>query len=870
MILSLRCAKLSLGVILILLLPAIGTNTAWGQYNAAANRIWAFGHHAGLDFSSGAPVAIRTAIDNTDPSGTLESAASVCDDNGALRCYTDGAQVWDRMGNLMPNGSDLTGLGQGVTNSTSQGALIVPMPDSSHKYYVFSLTAVDQPASVRGKLFCSIVDMTLNGGMGDVVAGRKGILIDSGLTEKMIGIVGDRCNMWILTCVRGQARYKAFELTAAGLNTSPVISNAASAKNLSFGYLAVSPDRKRIAASEQAIFGGNNGLELARFNAATGAIDDAVQLEPQLGYYGICFSPDSRKLYGSSFQSIYQFDVTAPDPAATRTEVSNNGRNTGLQCGPDGRIYFQHSATAGDKVSWIKFPNLSGPACDVVIDGLTLLQNTSMNFGFHNTTPVFSRDTLYTYAPAAAGCFATEYTLRAADTSGWEYEWNTGSNARSLTVTAPGLYWVRYHTPPCVFHTDTFRVSFPYGILPQLSIRNSCKGADTGKAWVYTYNGDTVTYHYIWRNAAGDIRSLTDTLFHAATGSYTLAIHTAHCDTLLHLYIPEEEHHVAFVSDTLICLGTGITFQNASEPYFTDFQWRFGDGNGSVLLSPTHVYAQPGSYTVTLAGTGALCRDTIARRVTVDAPVTDFRFAKDKDSLCTGQALLLSPGYDSTISRLHWQLGDGSALSTGAETIQHAYATAGKMPLSMTAEFRACPSITVADTVWVYALPMVDLGPDSSLCLQGRPLTLSNRAAGAGRGSYRWSTGATTAEITVRHEGRYSLTITNEHGCTSSESVSVSKDCFIDVPNAFTPNGDGSNDYFFPRQLLSRRLSKFSMQVLNRWGQVVFQTERIDGRGWDGRFNGQAQPEGVYIYRISAEIDAVHHEVYEGNVTLIR
>lgn len=840
------------------------------QYNAAANRIWIFGHHAGLDFSSGSPVPIRSAIDALDPAGTLESNTSVCNSSGILQFYTDGSQVWDRSGNVMPNGTNLTGLGIGATNSTSQGALIIPMPDSSRKYYVFSLTAVDQQPALRGRLFYSVVDMDLNGGLGDIAAGRKGIVVDSGLTEKMIGITGDRCNMWILTCVRGQALYKAYEITSAGLSPAPVVSNAATSKNMSFGYLAVSPDRKHIAASEQAIFGGNNGLELARFDAATGAVYNAVQLEPQLGYYGICFSPDNSKLYGSSFQDIYQFDITAPSPALTRMQVSANGRTSGLQCGPDGRIYFQHSPTAGDKLSFIKHPNLPAALCEVTVDAITLLQNTSMNFGLHNTVPVFTRDTQYTSTGSIAGCFATEHTLRPADTGGWDYEWNNGSTGRQLTVTSPGLYWIRYHTPPCVWHTDTFRMTFPYGVMPQLTVSSSCKGARMGKAWMSTYSSDTVQYHYTWRDATGTVLSLTDTLSGAGAGNYTVQIRTWYCDTLLHLYIPEEEHHVSFASDTLICLGTMLSFQNTSDPYFTDFDWRFGDQQNSTLASPAHVYTQPGSYTVLLAGRGILCRDTVSQRVMVDQPVTGLDFIKDKDSLCTGQSVTLQPRYDSTVLRLQWQLGEGYGLVTEMETIQHAYDAAGIMPLSMTATFRVCPASSFNDTIQVYALPKVDLGPDSVLCLHGPALTLANRAAVAAPVAYRWSTGAVTPDITVVHGGIYSLQLTDIHGCMASESVRVNKDCYIDIPNAFTPNGDGSNDYFFPRQLLSRKLGKFRMQVFSRWGQVVFETNRPDGRGWDGRFNGKEQPGGVYVYRISAEIDGLHQELYEGNVTLIR
>src|SRR5690606_36994671 len=131
-------------------------------------------------------------------------------------------------------------------------------------------------------------------------------------------------------------------------------------------------------------------------------------------------------------------------------------------------------------------------------------------------------------------------------------------------------------------------------------------------------------------------------------------------------------------------------------------------------------------------------------------------------------------------------------------------------------------------------------------CLGGQPVYLKNLRADPPF-PYRqvWNTGDTTAVLKVVQPGTYTLSITTEpHGCTTTESIEIIKDCNIDIPNAFTPNADGHNDYFFPRQLLSISVKQFRMQVFNRWGRVVFESTRPDGRGWDGRLNGKAQPNG--------------------------
>src|SRR5690606_11924070 len=140
---------------------------------------------------------------------------------------------------------------------------------------------------------------------------------------------------------------------------------------------------------------------------------------------------------------------------------------------------------------------------------------------------------------------------------------------------------------------------------------------------------------------------------------------------------------------------------------------------------------------------------------------------------------------------------------------------------------------------------------------------------------WMWSTGDTTSYIVVRHPGVYSASVSKE-GCYTTDSVEIFKDCYIDIPNSFTPNNDGENDYFLPRQLLSKSVTKFKMQIFNRWGQKVFETDKTDGRGWDGKFNNTDQPLGVYVYIIEVEMspEGVDHyhgvEKYQGNVTLIR
>ena len=138
-------------------------------YSQGEANIWYFGQNAGLDFNSGAPVALTNGqLD------TLEGCATISNNSGQLLFYTDGITVWDRNHAIMPNGTGLFG-----HPSSSHAATIVPLPGSASLFYVFTLDAFVGPNG-----FCySIVDMSLNGGNGAVTT--KNIQIYTPSNEKL-------------------------------------------------------------------------------------------------------------------------------------------------------------------------------------------------------------------------------------------------------------------------------------------------------------------------------------------------------------------------------------------------------------------------------------------------------------------------------------------------------------------------------------------------------------------------------------------------------------------------------------------------------------------------------------------------------------
>ncbi len=403
----------------------------------------------------------------------------------------------------------------------------------------------------------------------------------------------------------------------------------------------------------------------------------------------------------------------------------------------------------------------------------------------------------------------------------------------------------------------------------KLGFQAACSGAANGSIWIGTAPGDTAVYKYSWRSE-GDtaVLSVTDTLMNVPAGYYLVYVNVRQCDTILRFYLPEADSHVSFtVSDSIVCMNEEVSFTNTSSADINNFLWLFGDGDSYDDHNTEHSYS-PGSYKVMLIG--GICNDTAYQNIIVDSMVTVLSFNTDRDSICEHDALTFTSvisGHNNTGFR--WAFGDGSEISTGDEYVRYAYDTSGVMAVSLTMSFRACPDITHTDTINVYTFPKLNLGRDSGLCLGNHFIVLYNLLATAVSQQY-WNTGDVTDRIEVRHPGIYALTITSAQGCSITDSVEITKDCYIDIPNAFTPDGDGVNDYFFPRLALSKQLSKFRMQVFNRWGGLVFETVRLEGRGWDGKFNNIDQPGGVYIYLIEAIVNSRDVEQYRGNITLLR
>ncbi len=403
-----------------------------------------------------------------------------------------------------------------------------------------------------------------------------------------------------------------------------------------------------------------------------------------------------------------------------------------------------------------------------------------------------------------------------------------------------------------------------------LAIKYGC-GTDT----VELSNTSTGTTIYTWDYGDGNSSNLTNPEhIYTVQGVYTITLTSSSgpcSDTSIRVANLLHPLQASFSVDTnLICQGKSVSFTDASTGTSITNFWNFGDGSIATGANPTHVFLNTGVYQVYEVITDFVpCHDTMYKTVYVDT-ISGIDFAITDTVMCQGTYVTYSGFYSATGSAGNiWNFGDGSTI-TNTNPVVHGFNAAGIYTVTLTAQYRACPDTTISKVVTVLPQPYVNIGADTSICkgstsvILGDMLNLNNPLA-----SWKWSTGQTGSSIAVTEPGYYYTTV-SINNCTASDTIWVQDGCYMAVPNVFTPNGDGVNDYFFPRQLLSRGLTAFTMNIYNRWGELIFTTTTTDGRGWDGRFNNAVQPEGVFVYVIDATFIDGQKEHHQGNVTLLR
>ncbi|MEO6612367.1 MAG: PKD domain-containing protein [Chitinophagaceae bacterium] len=321
------------------------------------------------------------------------------------------------------------------------------------------------------------------------------------------------------------------------------------------------------------------------------------------------------------------------------------------------------------------------------------------------------------------------------------------------------------------------------------------------------------------------------------------------------------------------------TFNDA----ITNYTWNFGDGGTSSQPNPSHQYASPGNYTVDLIiKTQRGCIDTLTKPnfvKVVQRPLIDIA----GDTVICAKSPLLNTGFflqpDTSVVTWSWNFPNGNTSNLQIPPAQ-VYNTAGTFIITSIATNSSGCKDTTTQSILVNPLPVITI-PGEMTVQTGFPATIPVTYS-PNTIKWLWApvTGLSCTTCPAPDAGPkfntfYQVYATDDNGCSnigSIEVIVICKNANIFIPNTFTPNGDGSNDVFYPR---GKGLDRVKLlRIFNRWGEVVFEKKDFPVNdasfGWDGTYKGRRPMADVYVYQ--AEIFCENGEVIKinGNIALIQ
>ena len=232
--------------------------------------------------------------------------------------------------------------------------------------------------------------------------------------------------------------------------------------------------------------------------------------------------------------------------------------------------------------------------------------------------------------------------------------------------------------------------------------------------------------------------------------------------------------------------------------------------------------------------------DSVLCEVAAPALVADFSPAPG----CLGSPISFTNESSAGVTGYAWDFGDPASGNDNSSLLPnptHVFADAGTYDVRLTVT-NGCQTETVTLPVVVDEPPTVNLGPDTVFC-KGDTYLLD---AGNPDATYEWNTGATGQTLSVSDSGLYVVTVFYGQ-CSAMDTVLVQESTcdLLNIPNAFTPDGDGNNDAWKP--ILGTDYSVRLVRVFSRWGEEVY-TSADTNFGWDGTHNGENSPSDVYAF----------------------
>jgi len=476
-------------------------------YPSKSNNNWFFPYKAGVTFNTGSPIADTlgqmTTIDIFGVGIGDEGGATMSDPiTGNLLFYANQNTIWDANHTKMPNGDGLIG-----HKSDAQGVLIVPKPGNNKQYYVFTENGHTSPALQPYAVHYSIVDMNLRGGLGDVVAGAKNMLLTTttgteamSTTLKKVNTCSSSAEYWLIIPTDVDI-FSIYLINSSGiqLNHTQVFSGTSTLPN----------SLNQSFSSTISMSGQKYSFErhVWDFNNTTGILSN-IRLVTQYSPYSTAFSLDDKVLYESQSSSIRQYDLTVVDINASQQTLVTipsffNGIGTifyptgTLWYGDDKKLYFPIRGTKNLGV--INSPNVYGVGANIDTNGVDLngragaqgLQNiVKLSIPIQDTSfAIFVIDTVncldVTFINLVSPLLYTDPCSFLYNNDTLIYHWDFGDGSPLLSTTSTGQFQYSFASSgtydiqlvverPFMCTTDTFTqeltITPQFGLPPNLIV----------------------------------------------------------------------------------------------------------------------------------------------------------------------------------------------------------------------------------------------------------------------------------------------------------------------------------------------------------------------------------------------------------------
>ena len=473
--------------------------------------------------------------------------------------------------------------------------------------------------------------------------------------------------------------------------------------------------------------------------------------------------------------------------------------------------------------------------------------------------------------PPCMGSTGTITIIPSGGTTPYRYALNAGAyQASNLFTNLPaGNYQLHVKDATnCIFDTS-FILNQPALFTVSANADSaSCNGND-GHILI-TGAGGTSPFQY---SINGGVTYQPSNSFTDSIGTHNVRIKDAHgciADTIATIYL-SDRMRLSLIPDTTDCMGSQLVLLPSTNPETNRFTWSPAGGS---LNSTTGAYTVSPSDTTTyfLTARWGVCQRSASVKVNVlHKPIAD---AGRDTIICFNTPAFLEGSASNVSGPVNYLWSPANELSR-ADSSNIIAMPRSPGPHTYTLEVSdayGCNFKVTDNVVVTMNSPVAAFAGRDTIAALGLP----HQLFGSGGVTYLWSPAQPLNDPTAKNpiatlfnDTRFFLTVTDNGGCLGYDTVFVkvySGPTYY-IPNAFTPNGDGINDYF---RAIPPGIAKTNyFKIFNRWGQLVFETHDYL-KGWDGTYIGKPQPNGAYVWIIQG-IDKFGKIIeMKGTVMLIR